>query len=108
MLVIAATVAGAVVGDNIGYWVGDKVGYRLLLRYGGRFGVTERKIKLGQYLFLRHGGKVVFFGRFVAFLRALAALMAGMNRMPWGRFSSPTCPGLSFGRRLMGGCLHAG
>ncbi|MCP8937379.1 DedA family protein [Alsobacter sp. SYSU M60028] len=86
VLVIASTVAGAVIGDNIGYWVGDKVGYRLLFRYGDRFGLSERKIKLGQYLFLRHGGKVVFFGRFVAVLRALAALMAGVNRMPWGRF----------------------
>ncbi|HEX7928645.1 MAG TPA: VTT domain-containing protein, partial [bacterium] len=45
-----------------------------------------RKLKLGQYLFLRHGGKVVFFGRFVAVLRTWAAFLAGVNRMPWGRF----------------------
>ena len=48
--------------------------------------ITEGRIKLGQYLFLRHGGKVVFFGRFVAVLRALAALLAGLNCMDWGRF----------------------
>jgi membrane protein DedA with SNARE-associated domain len=44
------------------------------------------KIKLGQYLFLRHGGMVVFFGRFVAVLRVLAAFLAGVNRMDSGRF----------------------
>jgi membrane protein DedA with SNARE-associated domain len=84
--IIAAAVTGAVVGDNIGFWIGEKVGSRLLVRLGPRLGITPAKIKLGQYLFMRHGGKVVFFGRFVAVLRALAAFLAGANRMPWPRF----------------------
>jgi membrane protein DedA with SNARE-associated domain len=84
--IIVAAVAGAVIGDNIGFWIGDKVGSRLLIRFGPRLGLTPAKIKLGQYLFMRHGGKVVFFGRFVAVLRALAAFLAGVNRMPWLRF----------------------
>src|SRR6476660_587181 len=84
--VVAAAATGAVLGDNIGYWIGREFGYRLLLRYGGAIGLSVSKIKLGQYLFLRHGGKVVFFGRFVAVLRALAAFLAGVNRMDWGRF----------------------
>ena len=41
---------------------------------------------LGRYLFRRHGGKVVFFGRFIAILRTFAALLAGANRMPWPSF----------------------
>ena len=84
--VVAAAATGAILGDNIGYWVGREFGYRLLLRYGGAIGLSGSKIKLGQYLFLRHGGKVVFFGRFVAVLRVLAAFLAGVNRMDWGRF----------------------
>ncbi|HEV2660288.1 MAG TPA: VTT domain-containing protein, partial [Ktedonobacteraceae bacterium] len=44
------------------------------------------KLKLGQYLFLKHGSKVVFFGRFVAVLRAWAAFLAGTNRMGWPEF----------------------
>lgn len=84
--VVAAAATGAIVGDNIGYWVGREFGYRLLLRYGGYIGLAPSKIKLGQYLFLRHGGKVVFFGRFVAILRILAAFLAGVNRMDWRRF----------------------
>ena len=48
--------------------------------------LEERRLKLGQYVFLKHGGKVVFFGRFVAVLRTWAAFLAGTNRMPWPRF----------------------
>src|SRR5215831_21156681 len=64
--VIGAAALGAILGDNVGYWLGREFGYPLLLRYGRHVGLTEVRIKLGQYLFLRHGGKVVFFGRFVA------------------------------------------
>ncbi len=85
-LVVVAAAAGAIVGDNIGFWIGREFGFRFLLRYGRYVRVTEPRIKLGQYLFLRHGGKVVFFGRFVAVLRALAAVLAGTNRMTWPRF----------------------
>ena len=60
--VVLTAAAGAIIGDNVGFWLGREFGYRLLLRYGARLGLTERKIKLGQYLFLRHGGKVVFWG----------------------------------------------
>src|SRR5215471_2034189 len=84
--VVAAAAMGAIVGDNIGYWIGREFGYRLLLRYGAAIGLSASKIKLGQYLFLRHGGKVVFFGRLVAVLRILAAILAGVNRMEWHRF----------------------
>jgi membrane protein DedA with SNARE-associated domain len=84
--IIASAAAGAIIGDNIGYWIGRKGGYPLLVRHGWRLRLTERRIKLGQYLFLRHGGKIVFFGRFIAVLRVLAALLAGANRMDWGRF----------------------
>jgi len=86
LLVIVAAAAGAIIGDNIGFWVGREGGYRLLRRYGRYIHLEERRLKLGQYLFLKHGGKVVFFGRFVAVLRAFAAFLAGTNRMPWPRF----------------------
>lgn len=85
-LVIAAAALGAMLGDNIGFWIGREAGYRLLLRYGGLLGLTEARLKVGQYLFLKHGGKIVFIGRFVTLLRAVAALLAGVNRMNWPRF----------------------
>ncbi|VTZ26644.1 conserved membrane hypothetical protein [Methylocella tundrae] len=84
--VIAAAAAGAIIGDNIGFWIGRTFGANLLLRYGKFIHLPEARLKLGQYLFERHGGKIVFFGRFVAFLRVLAALLAGVNKYNWGKF----------------------
>jgi membrane protein DedA with SNARE-associated domain len=86
VLIVVAAAAGAIVGDNIGYTVGRHGGWRLLRRYGHKVGIHERRLKLGRYLFLRHGGKVVFFGRFVGILRTYAALLAGANHMPAIRF----------------------
>ena len=56
------------------------------MRHGAAVHLTARRLKLGQDLFRRHGGQVVFFGRFVAVLRTLAAFFAGVNCMQWERF----------------------
>src|ERR1700737_2504345 len=84
--VIVASSAGAIVGDNIGYAIGRTGGYRLLKRYGRYIRLEENRLRLGQYLFHKHGSKVVFFGRFVTVLRIFAAFLAGVNRMHWRRF----------------------
>jgi membrane protein DedA with SNARE-associated domain len=84
--VVLVAAAGAMIGDNVGYLIGRSIGVRLLVRYGRYIRLDETRLKVGQYLFLRHGGKIVFFGRFVAFLRAFAAVLAGVNRMPWPHF----------------------
>src|SRR5579859_6905128 len=49
--VIAAAASGAIIGDNIGFFIGREGGYRLLRRYGRYILLNERKLKLGQYLF---------------------------------------------------------
>ncbi len=84
--IITAAAAGAIFGDNIGFWVGREVGLHLLIRHGHYVRLNEARLKLGQYLFQRHGGKIVFFGRFVAVLRAFAALLAGANGFEPKRF----------------------
>lgn len=86
LAVIGAASLGAIIGDNLGYLIGRQFGYELLLRHGRRIGVDERRLKLGRFLFDRHGGKVVFFGRFMAVLRALAGVLAGAACMEWRRF----------------------
>jgi membrane protein DedA with SNARE-associated domain len=85
-LVWAVAAAGAIVGDNIGYSVGRFGGYRLLRRYGSKIRLDEAKLKVGKLVFDRHGGKVVFFGRFVSILRTYAAFFAGANRMVYWHF----------------------
>ena len=84
--VIVASAAGAIVGDNIGYAIGRTGGYRLVKRYGRYIRLEENRLRLGQYLFDKHGSKVVFFGRFVSVLRIFAAFLAGVNRMHWRTF----------------------
>lgn len=84
--IIFAAAGGAIAGDNIGYWLGREYGSSLLERYGPWIGVTPKKLRLGQYLFLRWGGWVVFIGRFVTLLRMLAAPLAGANHLPPAQF----------------------
>ncbi|MDI1342949.1 MAG: DedA family protein, partial [Pseudolabrys sp.] len=67
IILVAAT--AAVLGDNLGYLIGRTIGIRVLARYGKYVRLNETRLKIGQYLFLRHGGKIVLFGRFVALLR---------------------------------------
>ena len=85
-IVVAAAAAGAIAGDNAGFLIGRRFGPALLLRHGHLLRLNTRRLKLGLYLFNRHGGKVVFFGRFIAVLRTLAAPLAGLTGMGWERF----------------------
>lgn len=84
--VILTAAAASFVGRMIGYVIGAQFGYWLLLRYGGYARITEARIKLGQYLFLRHGGKIIIVAQFLPFLRTIAGILAGANRMPWRHF----------------------
>jgi membrane protein DedA with SNARE-associated domain len=84
--VIITAGATAIVGRMIGYLIGREYGYWLLLRYGNYIRMSKSRIKLGQYLFLRHGGKIVFVAQFVPVLRTIAGVFAGCNVMPWRNF----------------------
>jgi len=85
-VVIIAAAFGAIAGDNAGYWLGRRIGYSLIVRYGRFVRIDHARIRLGRFIFAKYGAEVVFFGRFVAVLRALAALFAGINRMAWWQF----------------------
>ncbi len=101
-LVIAAAAAGAVAGDNLGYLIGRQGGERLLRRVGPALRLTAGRLTLVRYLFRRHGGKAVFFGRFVAVLRVFAAFLAGVAHMPWRRFALANAAGGIVWATLMG------
>src|ERR687883_163721 len=62
--VVAAATAGAIVGDNAGYWLGRKGGIALVRRYGRYVRLDERKIDRVHAFFARHGAKTGFIGRF--------------------------------------------
>src|SRR6516165_6891412 len=102
-LVILSAAVGAVVGQMTGYWIGWGIGFRLLRRYGRYIGLTDRRLAYGRALFRRHGVKVIFASRFIVLLRTLAALLAGANHMPWGRFMAANITGSITWAALYGG-----
>jgi membrane protein DedA with SNARE-associated domain len=83
---VPVAAAGAICGDQIGYFLGRWIGFRVLARWGAKVGLTGERLQLGRFLFRKYGGAVVFFGRFIAILRTFAALLAGANSMPWHTF----------------------
>jgi membrane protein DedA with SNARE-associated domain len=85
LIALVAAVA-AIAGDNGGYWLGQHGGSRLVRRYGHWVRLDARKLKVGRYLFARHGGKIVFFGRLITSVRTYAAFFAGLNTMRRSRF----------------------
>ena len=84
--VIVVAAAAAIIGDNIGFAIGRYGGAKVLVKYGHKVRLHEGRLRIGIWLFRHHGGKVVFWGRFVAVLRTYAAFLAGANRMSWPRF----------------------
>ena len=80
--VIAVAATGAIIGDNVGYWIGRIYGRKLFLRFRRLEAVLPR----GERFFRRHGGKAVFLARFIAGLRVTGAWMAGISHMQWWRF----------------------
>jgi membrane protein DedA with SNARE-associated domain len=83
---ISAGIAAAIIGEVVGFWIGRRFGYGLLMRHGYRFGLTQERIRIGQWLFARYGAVFVFIARFLPFLRNIAAVMAGTNCMPTATF----------------------
>jgi membrane protein DedA with SNARE-associated domain len=86
-LVIAIAAAAAIIGDNLGYWLIGRVGGRALFRRWRWLNqYSDRVLPRAEALMQRHGGKTVFFGRFVSILRYTVAWVAGLSRMQWSRF----------------------
>ena len=84
-VVLVAAVASAL-GSMIGYWIGRRGGHPLMMRYGHHVGLNDARMRLGEYLFRLHGGKILLFGRIMAVLRVYQAILAGTYRMPLRKF----------------------
>jgi membrane protein DedA with SNARE-associated domain len=84
--VIVVAAAAAILGDNVGFAIGRKLGRRALIAPGPLLRHRRQVIVVGEPFFDRHGPKAVFLGRWVTGLRITAAWMAGVTRMPWPTF----------------------
>ncbi len=85
-IVIICAALGAIIGDNLGYWIGHSGGRALLQRYGRFVFIKPEHLERAQRFFEKHGNKTVFFGRFISILRTWVAFLAGVNHMPWRTF----------------------
>ncbi len=83
--VIVLASAAAIIGDNLGYWLIGRWGGRALFRrWKWLNAYADRVLPRAERIMERHGGKTVFFGRFVSVLRYTVAWIAGLARMnPW-------------------------
>jgi membrane protein DedA with SNARE-associated domain len=84
--VIIVATAAAIIGDNIGYWLGREAARPLIDRSERLRRYADRVLPPAERFFRRHGGKAVFFARFFGGLRVTGAWMAGITRMDWWRF----------------------
>ena len=85
--VIVLAAAAAIVGDNLGYWLIGRIGGRALFRrWQWLNAYADRVLPRAEHIMRRHGGKTVFFGRFVSVLRYTVAWIAGLAQMDWWKF----------------------
>jgi membrane-associated protein len=75
----------ATIGDNVGYTIGEQTGPRVFKQKGGVFFRKEYAEKATDF-YQRHGGKTVIIARFIGYVRTIAPLLAGIGKMPRGKF----------------------
>lgn len=85
-IVIACAALGAIIGDNIGFYVGKTGGRAIIDKFGRYIFLKPSHLERAEKFFMKHGDKTVFFGRFIAILRTWSAFLAGVNHMRWRTF----------------------
>jgi membrane protein DedA with SNARE-associated domain len=84
--VIVTGTGAAIIGDNIGYWLGQKLGRRLIRWMKKIFHLDDQDIGAARDMFRRHGGATVFWARYIFGLRTIAGPLAGVLGMDWKQF----------------------
>lgn len=88
-----AAVLGVLIGSNLSFWIGRRGGTVLIERWGERFGIGEKRVKLAEAYFASHGAKTVFVGSFISGLKNLVPAVAGASRMGFVRFAAYSAVG---------------
>ncbi len=84
--VIASGATGAIIGDNIGYWIGRIGGRKLLVRVSNKFTYAEHAVKITEKYFKNYGGVTILLARFITGVRIFAGPLAGVASMDFKRF----------------------
>jgi len=76
--------AAAIIGDNLNYWIGRKIGPRAFsgnIRY-----LNPEYLERTKAFFAKHGTRTIVLARFVPIIRTFTPFVAGVGAMPYGRF----------------------
>ena len=84
--VVVTAIVAAILGDNLGFFIGRRGGRWLLARYGGALGITTARLADFDRFFDRYGAKTVFAARFITGLRVVGAVLAGASGLQWPTF----------------------
>jgi membrane protein DedA with SNARE-associated domain len=76
----------AVLGDNVGYWIGVRGGRSVVHRFGKYIFITPERLERAEKFFARRGNRIVVVARFIDGLRQLNGVIAGITAMPWRTF----------------------
>ncbi len=101
-MVALVAIVGAILGDNVGYWIGRRFGRGFLERHGRKVLVTPERLGTAERYYAAHGGKTVFLGRFIPVVRSVGFILAGVAHMPWKRFFAYDVAGA-----VLWGTLHS-
>jgi len=85
--IIGVAICAAALGDNIGFFIGDRGGHLFLRRYQKTLRIPQSHIDKGERIFAQYGAATIFFARFIFGLRVIAGPLAGVLRMPWKKFA---------------------
>lgn len=91
--VILLATAGCILGDNISFHVGRRLGRPFILQYGRYVLITPKRLAHVEHFFEKHGDKTIFIQRWITGVRVIGALVAGTTQMPWSRFLLFNCLG---------------
>src|SRR5919107_792860 len=84
--VAAICFVAAVLGDNVGYWIGVRGGRKVVHRFGKYIFITPERLDRAERFFARRGNRIVVVARFIDGLRQLNGVIAGITAMPWRTF----------------------
>lgn len=82
----AIAFVAAVMGDNIGYWIGVRGGRKLVHRFGRYVFLTPERLERAERFFARRGNRIVLVARFIDGIRQFNGVIAGITAMPWRTF----------------------
>jgi membrane-associated protein len=87
VIIMVLLICACLLGDWCGYLLGRRAGPAIFNRPDSRF-FKQEHLQRTQAFYEKHGGKTIIYAKFVPIIRTFAPFVAGVAKMPYGRFLS--------------------